>query len=163
MSEQAFYILPSDPDYMPTPKQRSDFDAYFMDILGVADSHYLHLTDEPMLVSYCEVSRVRCPACGSTLRMFTPEYEPSPHYAWFESVRTLPAYAPVEPPCCGARIKANELELLPAVPYARFARGALNPEMAEYWNEDLTLVAEVAARFEQLLGAPIKQFWESGT
>ena len=164
MSYSTFYLLPADPHYVPSAAQQRAFEELFMKVLGVADDHYRCLTELPMMVGHEETSWVRCPACGATLRMFTQDYEPTAHYEWHKRLRELPAFAPCRMPCCGAEARPIELAALPQPAYARFARGALNPQVADYWDEEgLRLKPEWARRFEEALGAPVLQHWVAGT
>jgi len=132
MSESTFYLVPVDPMLLPTADQQSAFREYFMEVFAVADDHYVHLSDEPTLVGDGEVGRVKCPACGTLLQLFTPEYSPAPHYAWwYDSARYAAGNSPCQMPCCGKQPRSLDFTLSPAYPYARYALGAREPEMYE--------------------------------
>jgi len=165
MSERRFFLVPIDPVYSPSDEQQDAFSDFFAKVCPCAEEIYRVAHEEPMLIGRGETSRIGCPCCGTELRLFTPEYEPTPYYRWWESAREVSGISAVEMPCCGQTARPLDLRLDPTDAYARFAVGALEPYFHDdHWDHAKDgPTPETLASFERILGHPVRQLWVYGT
>ena len=167
MSERAFFLIPSDPFYLPDEGRRALFLKFFTEVspLPTADgSYYCYVWDEPQPVDAGEgFEAVICPGCGTHLQLYDDSGWTS-HHAWWEAALTKPRDAEVLTPCCGATARVADLRFYADGAFARFAVGALEPSDSDYWEEESRpygcLKRETLKRFEEILGRSVLQVWE---
>jgi hypothetical protein len=166
MSERAFFLIPSDPFYLPDEGRRVLFLKFFTEVSPLPNangSYYCYVWDEPQPVGLGEGSEaVICPACGTQLR-FDDDSGGTSHYDWLMAALTKPRDAEVQTPCCGATGRVADLRLYADGAFARFAVGALEPSDSDYWEEEsrpFRLKRETLERFEEILGCSVLQIWD---
>ncbi|KGF71445.1 hypothetical protein DO97_19555 [Neosynechococcus sphagnicola sy1] len=170
MAEHAFYLVPSDPFYLPDDERNAEFFAFFKEVspLPNANGGYdFEKYDDPVLVDSGDAfEAVICPGCCARLEMLG-DGEWGEHYDWWQSVMEQPRNSTVKAPCCGTETRVVDFKFDSPGAFARFAVGALEPSDSDYWEDEDRpyglLKPETLARFEEILGCGVVQIWQVRT
>ncbi len=121
MSDDWLFVIPSDPEYVPSPATQQMAFALFASFVAKADDLAFRETETVEFISPGEnFESVTCPVCGADLGEW-----------WQQAVQS--AYANefsdliVEVPCCGAQGSLNDLNYSWPAGFARFRLQARNP------------------------------------
>jgi hypothetical protein len=185
MAESAFYIVPSDPLYLPSEEKRIAALAYFKEVspLPNADGdYYFYIYNSVNFFDAGEGLEVAiCPLCKTLLRLYEPDEYGNRGTYWEDWARAFKhatsqyengelvnlEHVELSMPCCHQQISLLSLEFDMPSYFAKFAIGALEPSRSQYWEGDLddyrvgsgSLTPEALTRFAEILGCPVKQLW----
>ena len=167
MAEFAFYLVPSDPFYLPDDARAAEFLAFFEAVSPLPNAngeYYFRKYEVPELIDSGDAfEAVICPSCGTELEMLG-DGEWGEHYEWWQSVMKQPRDSTVKPPCCGVDTRIVDFKFADPGAFARFAVGALEPSDSDYWEDENRpyggLKPETLKQFEKILGCGVLQIWE---
>lgn len=166
-AERAFYLVPSDPFYLPDEVRSAEFLAFFKEVSSLpnANGRYdFEKYGDPALVDSGDAfEAVICPGCRARLEMLG-DGKWGEHYDWWQSVMEQPRDSTVKAPCCGAETRVVDFKFDSPGAFARFVVGALEPSDSDYWKDEDRpyglLKPETLVRFEKILGCGVVQIWQ---
>lgn len=167
--ERAFFLIPTDPFYLPDERRRALFLEFFVEVSPLPNAngdYYFYVYDEPQPVDAGEgFEAVICSGCGTKLRLYDDSGWTT-HYDWWKAALAKPRDSEVQTPCCGYKTRVADLRFYADGAFARFAVGALEPSDSDYWQDDDRpygyLKAATLIRFEEILGCGVRQIWSYG-
>lgn len=183
MAESAFYLVPSDPLYLPSEDKRLAVLAFFQEVSPLPNAngeYYFHVHHEVQLFGPGEgLEAAICPLCKARLKLY--EYDGKGVY-WDDWVKSFEhatgqrqnghrvnlEHGQLSMPCCQHQISLLSLEFDMPSYFAKFAVGALEPSRSQHWEGELddyyvgsgSLKPETLTRFAEILGCTVKQLWE---
>lgn len=182
MAESAFYIVPSDPLYLPTEEQQHAALAFFEEVSPLPNGngeYYFYVHDDVQLFDSGEgFEAAICPLCKARLKLvedigrgeywedWVKSFE-SATGQWKDGHRVNLEHAQLSMPCCKSSIPLLALEFDMPSYFAKFAIGALEPSRSHHWEGELddycvgsgSLNAAALNRFAEILGCTVKQLW----
>ena len=139
MSERAFFLVPSDPYYLPDKGRRARFLDFFKEVSPLPNAngeYYCHVYDQPQPIDAGEgFEAVVCPSCDTRLTLYNDDGWTSNH-EWWQAALRGPRDAMVTTPCCGAKARVADLRFYANGAFARFAVGALEPSDSDFWEDE---------------------------
>jgi hypothetical protein len=150
VSDGYIRLIPTDPDWQPTPEAAASAVAYVTGLFSGPD-------DQVEKVEYEFYDRVTLIDAGeNTTEISCPRCDGDVSWEWFgdlveENGASLD-HLDVTVPCCGAVLSLDTLRYDWPVGFARFEVSAMNPTRAKY-----ELDAEELAKLAALLGHPVIQ------
>ena len=157
MAEFAIVIVPQDPHYVPSPSAVPDAQALMADFFPDRADEVRHKTsDTPALITARSAfDSVKCPRCSETIERFELE-EGDDGTTWWDRFEDQtgssldPISELIEMPCCQAKVKAGEIDLLGGAAFSRFTLSLRDP------GENPSISSEQRAALERALGCPIR-------
>ena len=167
MSERAFYLVPSDPYYLPDEGRRAQFLDFFKEVSPLPNANGEYCCDvyeRPHPIDAGEgFEAVICPSCDNKLALYDDDGWTS-NNDWWQAALHGPRDAMVTTPCCGAKARVADLRFYADGAFASFAVGALEPSDSDFWEDEDRpygyLKAETLRRFEEIQGCSVLQIWE---
>ena len=146
MSDDWLRLIPTDPEYQPTPAAAERARQLLMTF--VPDARQVTAAFKPAVEFFhpgSNWSGVRCSACGADAR------------GWWEPAMTAAAQQGftqlrVRAACCGALLSLNDLCYPWAAGFARFVIELVNPNIAELTADELDLLSAT-------LGCELRRIW----
>lgn len=179
MSENAFFLVPSDPFYVPSEEQRAASLSYFREISPDYEDEYVRLHKHVQFFDSGEyLYAAICPKCDKRLTFY--DYPGKAEYEdWWRGLRDREMNqwdqgeqinlenVELTMPCCNQVVRLLDLKFHSPCAFAKFALGQLEPWYTEYWAGDErdfgigSLLKESTLKyFERLLGCSVIQIWQ---
>jgi hypothetical protein len=147
MSDNYLRLIPTDPEFVPTPASAEIARRRLAQLVPNADSVTVIVRDGVAFIDQgSNFERIRCPTCKSDV-----------DEQWW-SERMNRAYGTdfsallVSVPCCGATVSLNDLIYEGPAGFAKFVLEAMNPNVPDLTEEDL-------AELVRELGTPLRAIW----
>lgn len=183
MAASAFYIVPSDPLYLPPEEKRLAALAFFEEVSPLPNEnggYYFYVHDDVQFFGAGEgLEAAICPLCKARLELFedggrgdywegwVKDFEEAIDL-WGDGHEVKLEHAQLSMPCCNNMISLLSLEFDMPSYFAKFAIGALEPSRSRHWEGRLgdyytgsgSLNTAALDRFAEILGCSVKQLWE---
>jgi len=145
MSDNWIILIPEDPHHVPDQSRQEEAVCHFYSLAPDMDEDGLRVS-ERLLFFDCgaNLQSIVCPHCGGEVSVDWWQEQIEDGYD--EEFLSMRAYAV---PCCGKAVTMADLKYDWPQGFARFGIEAMNPNIGE-------LPAEEKARFEEILGVPLR-------
>jgi hypothetical protein len=157
MAEFAILVVPTRRDFIPDPDAVEAaaelLESFYPSRENGADEQDF---ETPRLVTARDGwNSLKCPSCGQSVERWDLEEDDEGQTWWtrfeavFDDSKDAPAEA-VEMPCCGAEVKAGDLELGAEAAFTRFVLSIRDP------GDPVSLQPDQEAALGKLLGCEVK-------
>jgi hypothetical protein len=149
MSDNWIAIVPEDPRYIPTERQRTRGRERFLEIAPDADKIEIRISDDIRFYDCgSNLEKTSCPSCPAEI----------PNEWWQDRLDDDSdddgfKLAPYVMPCCNAQHTLHELDYDWPQGFGQFAIDAMNPNIEKL---DVQCIAE----FEEILGVPLRVIYQ---
>ncbi|MBA3874542.1 MAG: hypothetical protein H0X30_35885 [Anaerolineae bacterium] len=147
MTDNFLILIPTDPQYIPSPDRAQAANDYLLSVLTADDIVWMSSDTVTFVDQGMNFERVICPICGTELAI--PDWQQMMDAAYAAHFSDLA----ITMPCCGANSSLNDLHYEWPAGFASFSLEAFNP-VADLNDQQLQTVAEI-------LGCPVRKIWRT--